>query len=55
MNSVKKHLDNAFFWLNKIPVTGEAVDYMAMARQELRKAFAKLPDDEPVSEVKKDG
>jgi hypothetical protein len=26
-------------WLSKIPVSGEAVDAMAMARQELREAF----------------
>lgn len=36
---LKKHLDKAYLWLSKIPVTGEAVDYMAMARQEMRAAF----------------
>ena len=55
MNPVKKHLDNAFLWLSKIPVTGEAVDMMAMARQELREAFKSLPEEKPDSEVKNDG
>lgn len=55
MNSAKKHLDNAFCWLNKIPVAGEAVDYMAMARQELREAFKALTDEKPEAEVKQDG
>lgn len=48
---LKKHLDAAYIWLSKIPVSGEAVDAMAMARQELRAVCAILKD----SEVKKDG
>ena len=48
---LKKHLDAAYIWLSKIPVSGEAVDAMAMARQELRTAWAILNDDE----VKKNG
>lgn len=55
MDTVKKHLDSAYLWLSKIPVTGEAVDYMAMARQELREAFKALPDDKPNTEVKNNG
>ena len=55
MNSVKKHLDSAYHWLSKIPVSGAAVDYMAMARQELREAFKLLPGDNPDSVVKEDG
>jgi hypothetical protein len=55
MNTVKKHMDNAFLWLSKIPVTGEAVDYMAMARQELREAFKALPDEKTSTEVKDNG
>lgn len=54
MNKVKKHLDNAYLWLSKIPVSGEAVDAMAMARQELREAFKLLPDEKK-DEVKQDG
>ena len=53
--NAKKHLDNAFLWLSKIPVTGESVDWMAMARQELREAFRALPDENPEKEVKQDG
>lgn len=55
MDKVKKHLDSAYYWLSKIPVTGESVDWMAMARQELREAFRALPDDNPEKEVKQDG
>lgn len=54
MDTVKKHLDNAYLWLSKIPVTGEAVDYMAMARQELREAFKTLAE-KPGTEVKDNG
>lgn len=46
---LKKHLDTAFAFLARIPVSGEAVDAMALARQELRAAW-KL-----VSEVKDHG
>lgn len=55
MNPVKKHMDNAFLWLSKIPVTGESVDYMAMARQELREAFKTLADEKSDSEAKHHG
>lgn len=55
MNPVKKHLDSAYLWLSKIPVTGEAVDMMAMARQELREAFKALPDEKSDTEVENDG
>ena len=48
---LKKHRDAADIWLSKSPVSGEAVDAMAMARQELRAVYAILKD----SEVKKDG
>ena len=49
---VKEHMDKAYAWLSKIPVTGEAVDALAMARQELRAAFKLLPEEK---EVKNDG
>ena len=48
---LKKHLNAAYLWLSKIPVSGAAVDAMAMARQELRAVYAILND----GEVKKDG
>lgn len=49
---LKKKLDSAYLWLSRIPVSGEAVDAMAMARQELRAAFQLLNETE---EVKNDG
>ena len=33
---IKEHLEKAFYWLDKIPVSGAFVDIMAMARSELR-------------------
>lgn len=54
-DNVKKHLDNAYLWLSKIRVSGEDVDAMAMARQELREAFKLVPTEKKVDEVKKDG
>lgn len=55
MQTVKKHMDSAYLWLSKIPVTGEAVDCMAMARQELREAFKLLSSEKPDIEVNRDG
>ena len=52
---VKKHMDNAFHWLSKIPVSDNSVDYMAMARQELREAFKLIPDEKVKNEVNEDG
>lgn len=52
MNPAKKHMDSAYHWLSKIPVSGESVDYMAMARQELREAFKAMPDEKRDEEVK---
>ena len=39
MEKIKQHLDRAYSYLSKIPVTGEAVDLMAIVRQELRTAY----------------
>lgn len=52
---VRKHMDNAFQWLSKIPVSDNSVDYMAMARQELREAFKLIPDEKVKNEVNEDG
>lgn len=38
MNTMEKHLNAAIAWLNRIYVNAENVDYMAMARQEIREA-----------------
>lgn len=39
---IMEKLDTAYSFLSKIPVMDEAVDYMAMARQELRAVWALL-------------
>lgn len=36
---IKRHLNTAFANISKIPVVDVAVDYMAIARAELRAAF----------------
>lgn len=33
-----EHLDAAYNWLARVVVSGESVDFLAMARQELRAA-----------------
>lgn len=50
-DKLKQRLTAAFEWLARIPVRGEAVDHMAMARQELRAAWA-LTEEKPDTEVK---
>ena len=45
MEAIKQHLDSAYAALAKIPVSGEAVDLMAFARQEMRTAY-KLANEE---------
>lgn len=39
MDKLKEHIERAYDYLAKIPVKGDAVDLMAMARQELRAAY----------------
>lgn len=53
MTELQKKLDNAYQMLGKLPVTGDAVDVMFFARQELREAY-KLAGD-PESEATADG
>ena len=43
---IMEKLDNAYSFLSKIPVMDEAVDYMAMARQELRAVYAEVAKPE---------
>lgn len=38
MSNINEHLDAAYTWLSKIIVSGDSVDFLAMARQELRAA-----------------
>lgn len=42
MNDIKKRIETAYSWLNRLSVTGESVDYLAMARQELRAVYELL-------------
>lgn len=44
--SVAEHIDRAYLYLSKIPVIDEAVDAMAMARQELRAAYREAKETE---------
>ena len=40
MDNILKHLDKAFLFLSDIPVKREAVEKMAVVRQELREAYS---------------
>lgn len=39
MNEIQKQLDKAFTLISAIPVSGDVVDIMAMAREHLRSAY----------------
>ena len=53
---VGQQIAKAFYWLDKIPVSGAAVDVMAMARSELRKAQAMCQEEATENEeVQTDG
>ena len=43
---IMEKLDTAYSFLSKIPVMDESVDYMAMARQELRAVYAEVAQPE---------
>lgn len=45
-----KHMEEAFKYLNNIPVSGANVDILALARQELRKAYQEIKDCEEPEE-----
>lgn len=40
MKEIRQHIDRAYGYLAKIPVNGDFVEPMALARQELREAYA---------------
>lgn len=47
-----KHMEEAFKYLNSITVSGANVDILALARQELRKAYQEAKDcEEPKEEL----
>lgn len=39
MNEIQKRLDKAFTLISAIPVSGDSVEIMAMAREHLRSAY----------------
>lgn len=39
MKEIRQHIDKAYGYLAKIPVNGDFVEVMAIARQELREAY----------------
>lgn len=43
-------MEEAFKYLNNIPVSGANVDILALARQELRKAYQEIKDCEEPEE-----
>lgn len=40
MKEIRQKIDKAYGYLSKIPVNGDFVEPMALARQELREAYA---------------
>ena len=40
MKEIRQHIDKAYGYMAKIPVNGDFVEPMALARQELREAYA---------------
>ena len=40
MKEIRQHIEKAYGYLAKIPVNGDFVEPMALARQELREAYA---------------
>lgn len=42
---ISRQIDKAFYWLDKIAVSGAAVEIMAMTRHELRKAQAMCQEE----------
>ena len=48
MKELMERLDKAYLWLSKLEVSGENVDFLAVAKQELRLAYkaAKKEEDD---------
>lgn len=54
MKEIRQHIDKAYGYLAKIPVNGDFVEPMALARQELREAYAKMEAKEKEQEKKEE-
>ncbi len=52
METIMQKIDSAFRLISSIPVSNDMVDIMAMARNELRKAYAEA---EKLSKEENDG
>ena len=46
MKKIKQHLEEAFQLASSIPVTGDAVDVMAVVRSDIRAAYHRLEQKE---------
>ena len=54
MKEIRQHIDKAYGYLSKIPVNGDFVEPMALARQELREAYALADAREKEQDKEKD-
>lgn len=54
MEEIRQHMENAWNYLAKIPVNGDFVEHMALARQELREAYARMEAKEKEQEKKEE-
>ena len=54
MKEIRQHIDKAYGYLSKIPVNGDFVEPMALARQELREAYALAEAREKEQDKEKD-
>lgn len=54
MDEILKELDYVFRTISSIPVTGESVDKMAVARAKLRKIYASLQNSPLNAETKEE-
>ena len=54
MKDIMKKIERAYNYLNKISVRGDFVEIMALARQELREAYAMMEAKEKEQEKKEE-
>ena len=54
MEKLKNHLDQAYRYISKIPVSEDAVDLMALARRELRAAYKEAENKQSKKEEGKE-
>lgn len=55
MDEIMKELDTVYKTVSSIPVTGDAVDAMAVVRAKLRKIYAELEKTKEGAETDGDG